>query len=201
MFYHCRELKYVKYDKVYPPSEEKADDFLISAYKWLGKHCGFCPQIWLSRSRSSITGYRTRSYTVKNRKRRFLPKHDDIVMFGFENVKGFPIDYEHWEWLINVLCNESKNQDKALINYLDEILLDVIEDAEAGEELNGVLLNWKRSTDLNDFLKRFVFVENDQVVVPSLNLKSAKQIFCRNEKQKKISSRSSGGQPSRNCSF
>jgi hypothetical protein len=30
-----------------------------------------------------------------------------------------------------------------------------------------------------------VFIEKDQVVVPSLNLKAAKKIICRDEKQKK----------------
>ena len=39
--------------------------------------------------------------------------------------------------------------------------------------------------DLDLFLKKYAFIEKDQVVVPSLNLKSAKQIICRDEKQKK----------------
>jgi len=39
--------------------------------------------------------------------------------------------------------------------------------------------------DLEKFLKKSLFVEVDQVIVPSLNLKAAKKIICRNEKQKK----------------
>lgn len=39
--------------------------------------------------------------------------------------------------------------------------------------------------DLERLLRRHVFVERDQVVVPSLNLKAAGRILCRNERQKK----------------
>jgi hypothetical protein len=39
MFYHSRPIKYVKYDKVFPPPEEEIDDFYRGAYQWLGKYC------------------------------------------------------------------------------------------------------------------------------------------------------------------
>ena len=45
--------------------------------------------------------------------------------------------------------------------------------------------DWEKSRDLNDYLHQYVFVERDQVVVPSLNLKAAKKVICRNEQQKK----------------
>ena len=51
---------------------------------------------------------------------------------------------------------------------------------------NSELWKWVSSSSYEDFLNRYLFVENDQVVVPSLNLKAAKQVFCRNEKQVKV---------------
>ena len=39
--------------------------------------------------------------------------------------------------------------------------------------------------DFDAFLKDYVFVDRDQVVVPSLNLKPAKVVICRDERQKK----------------
>lgn len=44
---------------------------------------------------------------------------------------------------------------------------------------------WRRTSDLQEVLSGHLFVENDQVVVPSLNLKSAKRVLCRNERQKR----------------
>jgi len=39
--------------------------------------------------------------------------------------------------------------------------------------------------DYENWRDNYLFVENDQVVVPRLNLKTAKEIICQNEKQKK----------------
>jgi hypothetical protein len=57
---------------------------------------------------------------------------------------------------------------------------------EDNEPPDGELKDWVDSgCNLDVFLKKYVFIEKDQVVVPSLNLKCAKTIICRNEKQKK----------------
>ena len=46
-------------------------------------------------------------------------------------------------------------------------------------------LAWQGDPDIGRFLDAHLFVEKDQVVVPTLNLKAAKRVVCRNERQKK----------------
>lgn len=47
-----------------------------------------------------------------------------------------------------------------------------------------VVVTWRETRDLGAVLSKHLFVENDQVVVPSLNLKAAKKVVCTNERQK-----------------
>lgn len=171
MYYHCRPLKYVKYGKVQPPPEETLD-FMLPAYKWLGHYCGYCPQVWLSRSHSAITGYRN-------------DWHKDSVLFGFDIIKGFALSYNHWELVMNPVINEQSfdEQNKAIERMFNSIVQDYRED---GEEPEDEIADWvDAGSNLDEFLKKYLFQEIDQVVVPSLNLKSAKKIICHNEKQKK----------------
>ena len=191
MYYHSRDLKYVTYGKVYPPPS--ADVFFDPLYHWLGRHCGFCPQVWLARSRSQITGFRgvaassriikqyeDGSYKIKKR----IYKTENIL-FGFDIIKGFPISYEPWCLLMGSLSNEKdfQKQNAEVIASLDRLVKWTEED---GDPLDEPLQAWVNSgKNLDKFLKDYVFVERDQVVVPSLNLKSAKKIICCNEKQKK----------------
>jgi hypothetical protein len=96
MYYHCRELKYVSYGKlrsVVPVEEEFA-----RAYRWLGHYCGFFPQLWLSRSNSSITGFRS-VFQLNNGK----------ILFGFDVIRGFSISLEPWELLLNALFQLPSN--------------------------------------------------------------------------------------------
>jgi len=111
-------------------------------------------------------------------------KSDDIL-FGFENVQGFPLRYGIWELLMNIVGNEKdfKKQNVEIEKQLNQF---VEWQKEAEEPLDEELTAWVNSgRDVEKFLKDYVFVEVDQVVVPSLNLKSAKKIICRNEKHKK----------------
>lgn len=173
MYYHSRDLKHVKYGKVYPPPVEVLDADPINlrpAYEWLGNYCGFFPQIWLSRSRSAITGIRYESSTS--------------ILLGFEHIRGFPVRYERWESLLNPLGNRVVNS-ASLQRYFTEMLTETQAELEPGEQLDDFLKEWRQSNGLDNFLKRYVFIEHDQVVVPSLNLKSAKVVICRNEQQKK----------------
>lgn len=175
MFYHARELKYVKYDKVFPAPEEKIDDFYKGAYRWLGKYCGFYPQIWLSRSKSCYTGYKN-----KNK--------DPRIMFGFEYIKGFPLDYGNWCMVLGRLanCKDSvKNGDNEIIKDMNK-MLKVYEEEKLDLNEDKMLYMWNETKDLQKTLESKLFIENDQVVVPSLNLKSAKVVYCRDEKQKKV---------------
>ncbi len=165
MYYHCRELKFVTYGKVFPPPGDSLDKDFGHAYRWLEKYCGFFPQIWLSRSTSTITGAR------------YYP---DNILFGFEHIQGFPVSYDHWCFMLNKLGQGASDQ--SIAQYFTEIIRDLKAERE---ELDGVLKDWENSRNLDDYLKCYVFVERDQVVVPSLNLKAAKRIICRNERQKK----------------
>jgi len=173
MYYHCRPLKYVKYGKVFPPPKDKDIlEWMLPAYRWLSNYCGYCPQVWLSRSHSSITGYRNK-YSK------------DSVLFGFDIIKGFPLSYDHWELIMNSLMNEEvfEKQNKAIEKMLNSIYLDC---KAEDEEIEGEIADWVKSDcNLDKFFKDYLFKEVDQVVVPSLNLKSAKKIICSNEKQKK----------------
>jgi hypothetical protein len=65
MYYHCRPLKYVEYGKIYPPPVETLDEMFLNCYNWIGNYCHFSPQVWLSRSVSSITGYKNNRMTKK----------------------------------------------------------------------------------------------------------------------------------------
>jgi len=188
MYYHSDALKYIKYGKILPYRDDS--DWLSVAYKWLGFYCGYYPQVWLSRSQSSLTGFRC-SGTIKKSKRSAsrrsqIKMHRDVALFGFENIKGFPVDYDIWSSLLNGLINEdfdsNKEQlDKAVSEYLDRHKKWAIEGEYIDEASD--LKDW--CGDLDAYLNKHLFVEKNQVVVPSLNLKSAKKIICRNDKQKK----------------
>lgn len=174
MFYHARPLKFVTYGKVGPPPIESLGGTVWDGtYRWLGEHCGYCPQVWLSRSRSLITGYR-----------RLADRPDplDLILFGFESIQGFRVDYSLWESLLNVLFNTKggfAEQNQAIARHWDSQL------SLWGDDLPTYLAAWDKTRDLDHVLHKYLFVENDQVVVPSLNLKSAKEIICRNESEKK----------------
>ena len=164
MFYHSRELNHVNYGKVEGFVEE--DDWLIPSYKWLGSYCGFYPQVWLSRSSSHITGKKFKK---------------DGVLFGFDYIKGFSIDYSQWEIVINALV------DRTNVRSLEKIIREYFRETNI-EDDKGELKGEDRMfqvRDYEDWRDNYLFIENGQVVVPKLNLKSAKEIICNNEKQKR----------------
>lgn len=177
MYYHCRDLKYVRHDKVYPPPESGTDPYMFKCYRWLSHYLpgNYCPQVWLSRSHSGITGFKTSWRVIE----------EDPVLFGFDVVKGFPVDYRCWEHIMTSLMNSDsfEKQNRDIIKFNNDLVEDY---KNNNEELDGLIKKWSDcDRDLNVFLQKNLFVENDQVVVPSLNLKVAKKIICRNEKQKK----------------
>jgi len=189
MYYHCRPLKHVEYGKVFPPPIEKIRDHLEASYKWLGKYCGYFPQVWLSRSHLSITGYKNsgmlkqRQYVIQ--KRSEVKEANDSVLFGFDLIAGFPVSYRYWELMLMFMDDKMsfKEQNEHLIKEFTTITNECkAENDLADEEFKA----WDSCNgDLDLFLNKYLFVEKDQVVVPSLNLKCAKKIICRNEKQKK----------------
>jgi hypothetical protein len=191
MYYHCRKLKYVEYGKVNPPPENTILEEFINPYKWLSHYCGgFCPQIWLSRSHSSITGFRG-NVMLKKRKwvrqtREEVKDSMDNVLFGFDVICGYPVSFNHWELLLFTLINcpnDFNDQNKQIVKYLNDLEKDYIEEKIP---LDGEIKDWVNSNrNLDVFLNKYVFKEIDQVVVSSLNLKVAKKIICRDERQKR----------------
>lgn len=190
MYYHCRPLKYVEYGKVVPYKEK--DSWLMPAYDWLGYYCGYSPQIWLSRSTSRITGFKDGDVVIKKQKnvigRKSIAKiNNNSVLFGFENIKGFPVEYELWCILLNTLINIDSGSKEKINEILEEKLNLFYEWAEQDNDLDedNFLKDWHKMQNFDLYLKKYLFVEKNQVVVPSLNLKAAKKIICKNEKQKK----------------
>ena len=190
MYYHCRPLKYVEYGKVFPPPDP--DPHYLPAYRWLGHYCGYCPQVWLSRCDVGMTGYLNR-IAVKGRKYRGMRDDKDGILFGFDLIRGFPVDYEFWagHFLGGAICRPNASvaeMTKYTAGWLDEWLVMLKEEDPIGyvASASPLAAAWRRHRpDFNAFLKGYVFVEHDQVVVPSLNLKSAKVVICRDERQKK----------------
>lgn len=188
MYYHTQKLKYVNYGKIYPAPLGAIDEYFLKPYQWLGKYCGYSPQIWLGRGKTAITGYKSK-YKQKGSKysgarRNFEPN----VMFTFDIIKGFPVDYDLWCSILNPLigCEDPvRHGDDAIKKSFEEWHNDCKKD-NIEITPNSELWKWVSSSSYEDFLNRYLFVENDQVVVPSLNLKAAKQVFCRNEKQVKV---------------
>jgi hypothetical protein len=126
--------------------------------------CGYYRQIWLSRSSSSITGF-------KNKKNK-CNKND--ILFEFENIKGFSVDYELWHYALSALIGYDDNLSFEDLNLRVEDYVNNV--CEQGYD-DGF-------KNYDDFIEK-LFTKSDQVVLPSLNLKSAKKVICRNEKDKK----------------
>lgn len=189
MFYHCLSLRYVECGTILPHDDETI--FNRPAYEWLGRHCGYCPQIWLSRASISLTGYRS-PLLPQGYRGRLRREVKDFVLFGFDQIHGFPIAYDFWcRFVLNTALNIR------ILSYIDEFLVDCLDwslqfaveehGAELDPNLHRLEIGWREERpDLSAFLRKHAFVERDQFVVPSLNLKTAKRILCRNERQKRV---------------
>lgn len=190
MYYHCRPLKYVEYGKVFPHEDDENGHF--PAYKWLGHYCGYCPQVWLSRGDIGMTGYRG-SRRAKPIKTRWTRVQKDDILFGFDIIQGFAVDYEFWcGHFLNDVINKPKASveeiNRVVAAWLNKYVPELREEDDEGFAAGRHPLEvaWERfRPDFDAFLKGYVFVERDQVVVPSLNLKVAKKVLCRDERQKK----------------
>jgi len=173
MYYHTREIQYVTYGKVGPTPLEAIDPNFDLAYQWLGQYCGFYPQVWLSRSVSRITGFRRNYYKKQS--------PQDKVLFAFETIQGFPLEYDFWEQILVSVWNEKNltRANRSVRKIIHENALD------PDYRDHPVSVTWLETRNIQQVLSKHLFVKHDQVVVPQLNLKSAKQIICRNEHQKK----------------
>ncbi len=179
MYYHARQIQYVTYGKVGPPPLETLDPNFALAYRWLGQYCEFHPQVWLSRSTSGITGFRFPNLLKRTPK----SPPSDKVLFGFETIQGFPVNYDFWCELLCTLMN-SKSLDHANTRIQEDIAERSVDpDPEMYED--PISVTWRKTHDVRAVLSEHLFVKHNQMVVPQLNLKAAKVIICRNEHQKK----------------
>jgi len=193
MYYHCLPLKYVTHGTILPHDDPGIDN--RPAYEWLGTHCGYCPQIWLSRANIDMTGYRNdaRNAPISGSARR---AEKDSILFGFSQISGFPAEPEFWWWgVLNTALAVTdppmtpRDVDAGLVEYLDmSLAYDLAENAGVlDQRAHRWSIAWQHERpNLAVFLKKQVFIERDQFVVPSLNLKTAHRVFCRNERQKKV---------------
>ena len=114
------------------------------------------------------------------------------VLFGFDTIVGFPVDYDAWHWIIGVADWYEKEHGRIADRvsarrfeewfWADHAKSDKRDAAECPED-KAWLLTYNYAF-MDDWLARCLFVERDQVVVPSLNLKAAKQVFCQDERTK-----------------
>jgi hypothetical protein len=176
MFYHHRDLRYVKYGTVYPTPAKSVSDFLGLAYEWLGQFCGFAPQVWLARNCIEITGAGMRQFPGQTE------KDYQGILFGFDHTSGFPVHYEFWCFLLNTLINardvaDANAQIPKLLDWLvsDRTLPDTAESRW-----------WRKTRDVSEVLRHCLFIERDQIVVSQLNLQAATLIVCTTEQQKRI---------------
>jgi hypothetical protein len=77
----------------------------------------------------------------------------------------------------------------ASVEDANETLKSVFEERVSLYESNGDLDRahevWQKTQDVRKVLWKCLFVENDQVVLPSLNLATAKIVYCRTDCHKK----------------
>jgi hypothetical protein len=136
-----------------------------------------------------MTGYRGR-FVIKQS--RWLREKKDSVLFGFDIIRGFPVDYTFWcLFLYSAMRMPTASPSDMNVDAaagLDAVLVDLKE--EHGQNYDTIKYPlwaaWERfRPDFDAFLRSYAFVERDQAVVPSLNLKSAKKVICHDERQKK----------------
>lgn len=139
----------------------KRGDFFETAYKWLAQYCQFFPPLFVSTDQSRLSGY--------------LPSSDKIV-FGFKSISNiFPVDYNGWVMISGILLNLDTNN----FRLIDERLVEGLKELQSDGEVD-----LSKYHNLDDFLKRNVFVNKEQFAVQSLDLRRAYSILCSNEIQK-----------------
>ena len=192
MYYHSRAIENTIYGKVGPAPASVVDNHFLQAYKWLSKYLpdSYCPQIWLSRSKSSYTGYTNQPKAKQSKLFGKKTNDEPSLLFGFDIIKGFPVDYELWcDFLPNLVnCKDGiKDGDLAVIAALKQYDEWAKEDEAQNNKykISKAVSLWRRYGNLQSVLNLGLFIEHDQVVVPALNLKSAKVVYCRNESQVK----------------
>jgi len=138
----------------------KKGNYYETAFKWLSQYCNFFPPLFVSTEQDKLTGYSIKS---------------DKLLFGFKGINGFPIKYDEWMRLTGILVNLDTNN----FRFIDEKLVEGLKELQAAGEID-----LSPYANLDDFLKKRVFVESEQFVVSSLDLRKSSIIICHSEIQK-----------------
>jgi len=198
MYFYKRSIKYVVYDEVYPL---EGDKILFPAYKWLGNYCGYCPQIWLMKgdiiSKSNIV-FNIKDSKILNKYKNLMQKRSEIkedndnIVFEFNSIKGFCVSFQYWEFLLMFLLDNQCPINESLIDInkfikkqINEIIRNCFMNNIAIQRFCSGLQAWHSCLGKIDlFLERYLFAEADQIVVPSLDLRIANRIICKDKEQK-----------------
>jgi hypothetical protein len=135
----------------------KRGDYYETAYKWLSQYCDFFPPLFISTDQSRLSGYN---------------QSTGKVLFGFSNVRGYPVKYDEWMRIVEVLINI----DTTDFSIMDRAIIDGLKDME---KVGDIDLSTYPSFEA--YLKKAVFVESEQYVVNSLDLRKASVIVCQSE--------------------
>ena len=133
MFFYACDISEVRHCRI--KAQISSSDIGFSAAKWLSHHCGFFPQIWLSRRQDKLSGYN--------------PYAKPKVLFGFNKMYGFPVKYDEWQQILGILLNTRWGGKQFLDRRIDTDLSWMsTNDPNVTELLNGY-------GNLEKFLKRF----------------------------------------------
>ena len=135
-------------------------DYYETGFKWLSQYCKFFPPLFVSLDQNKLTGY---------------SHQGDKILFGFKEINGFPIKYDEWMMIVGILINLDTNN----FRYIDEKLVEGLKELQASG-----YINLSGCANLDEFLKKRVFVEKDQFVVNSLDLRKSSVIISLSEIQK-----------------
>lgn len=138
----------------------KKGSYYETAYKWLAQYSKFFPPIFLSSDQNKLSGY---------------TQTCDKILFGFKNLNGFHVKYDEWVRVVGILINLDTNNFRLIDERLMEGLMELSKTGEITLDAHATL---------DSYLKSKVFVEHDQFVVGSLDLRKSSVIVCFNEIQK-----------------
>jgi hypothetical protein len=174
-YHHIVPFHRVKYDVIVPVREYSDDQWFIPAYEWLHDRLGFWPLFVAVGIPSdvSMTGYQSNwrrflggTFQGKRYNKIYVKKGEapNYVLFSFRHVEGVFTDYMSWHFVLGARGNRPQ------------------EDVTDNECRQLFKKSWPRSRWLHKARKERSEV---QLIAPSLDLRTACRIWCRNKATKK----------------
>lgn len=161
LYHHCRPLEAVVYDIV-KPDKKFADEYFVKSYEWVEEKVGFYP-LFLGVGNGRWVTYYVTGYDANWRKKLVdQPPSRNHVLFSFENLEGIFMDFSYWHIAMNATMNSEK--------------------VRAVEEARLFKRSWTKAKWLKKALKEDGEV---QLVTPTLDLRLAEKVYCRNKATQK----------------